>query len=115
MQRRAKENFENSSSRPYFNYVSTQEQRIDERNPFEHVEHVKRKDESNETKMLELEEFIQVFLSVDGSIRDPIRLPLACTVSPNCDFKCLRRNVSFACSFPIKIDEEQFSNKWQRK
>lgn len=30
----------------------------------EHVEHVKRKDESNETKMLELEEFIQVFLSV---------------------------------------------------
>lgn len=43
--------------------------------PFEHVEHVKRKDESNETKMLELEEFIQVFLSVDGSIRDPIRAP----------------------------------------
>lgn len=43
--------------------------------PFEHVEHVKRKDESNETKMLELEEFIQVFFSVDGSIRDPIRAP----------------------------------------
>lgn len=32
---------------------------------------------------------------------------------PNCEFKCLRRNVSFACPFPIKIGEEQFSNKWQ--
>lgn len=31
--------------------------------------------------------------------------PLSRTISPpNCDFKCLRGNVSFACSFPIKID-----------
>lgn len=104
------ENFGNSSSRhftPYFNYVFHQGTTDRRATPSS----ISSKSVKMVVGRISLRfDIIQVFFFLS------IRLPLACTISSsNCDFKCLRRNVSLACSFPIKIDEEQFSNKWQRK